>query len=98
MPFQVTMVSSYLVDVYKRHEFDSRIRSAYRIEPYMDYSRCSMQPGWNITVSYTHLDVYKRQILALVILIFVFLLFHMLLDTYKRYFDEVVAGIDKRCV
>ena len=25
-------------------EFDSRIRSAYRIEPYMDYSRCSMQP------------------------------------------------------
>lgn len=26
-------------------EFDSRIRSAYRIEPYMDYSRCSMQPG-----------------------------------------------------
>ena len=29
-------------------EFDSRIRSAYRIEPYMDYSRCSMQPGWNI--------------------------------------------------
>ena len=29
-------------------EFDSRIRSAYRIEPYMDYSRCSMQPGWII--------------------------------------------------
>ena len=34
-------------------------------------------------------------ILALVIIIFVFLLFHMLLDTYKRYFDEVVTGIDK---
>ena len=29
-------------------EFDSRIRSAYRIKLYMDYSRCSMQPGWNI--------------------------------------------------
>ena len=26
-------------------EFDSRIRSAYRIEPYMDYSRGSMQPA-----------------------------------------------------
>ena len=34
-------------------------------------------------------------ILALVIIIFVFLLFPMLLDTYKRYFDEVVTGIDK---
>lgn len=34
-------------------------------------------------------------LLALVIIIFVFLLFHMLLDTYKRYFDEVVTGIDK---
>ena len=34
-------------------------------------------------------------ILTLIIIIFVFLLFHMLLDTYKRYFDEVVTGIDK---
>lgn len=34
-------------------------------------------------------------ILALIIIVFVFLLFHMLLDTYKRYFDEVVSGIDK---
>ena len=33
-------------------------------------------------------------ILALIIIVFVFLLFHMLLDTYKRYFDEVVSGID----
>ena len=39
--------------------------------------------------------VNMQFILALVIIIFVFLLFHMLLDTYKRYFDEVVAGIDK---
>ena len=39
--------------------------------------------------------VNMQFILALVIIIFVFLLFHMLLDTYKRYFDEVVTGIDK---
>ena len=39
--------------------------------------------------------VNTQFILALVIIIFVFLLFHMLLDTYKRYFDEVVTGIDK---
>ena len=38
--------------------------------------------------------VNMQFILALVIIIFVFLLFHMLLDTYKRYFDEVVTGID----
>lgn len=34
-------------------------------------------------------------ILALLIIVFVFLLFHMLLGTYKRYFDEVVSGIGK---
>ena len=39
--------------------------------------------------------VNMQFILALVIIIFVFLLFRMLLDTYKRYFDEVVTGIDK---
>ena len=39
--------------------------------------------------------VNMQFILALVIIIFVFSLFHMLLDTYKRYFDEVVTGIDK---
>ena len=39
--------------------------------------------------------VNMQFILTLVIIIFVFLLFHMLLDTYKRYFDEVVTGIDK---
>ena len=39
--------------------------------------------------------VNMQFILTLIIIIFVFLLFHMLLDTYKRYFDEVVTGIDK---
>lgn len=34
-------------------------------------------------------------ILCFVIIIFVFLLFHMLLHSYKRYFDEVISGIDK---
>lgn len=34
-------------------------------------------------------------ILVVVIIIFVFLLFRMLLYSYKGYFDEVVAGIDK---
>lgn len=29
-------------------EFNSRIQSAYQIEPHMEHSRCSMQPGWNI--------------------------------------------------
>ena len=29
-------------------EFNSRIQSAYQIEPCMKHSRCSMQPGWNI--------------------------------------------------
>lgn len=29
-------------------KFNSRIQSAYQIEPIMEYSRCSMQPGWNI--------------------------------------------------
>lgn len=34
-------------------------------------------------------------LLAIVIIIFVFLLFRMLLYSYKKYFDEVVSGIDK---
>lgn len=34
-------------------------------------------------------------ILTIVIIIFVFFLFRMLLYSYKRYFDEVVSGIDK---
>lgn len=34
-------------------------------------------------------------ILGIVIIIFVFLLFYMLLYSYKRYFDEVLSGIDK---
>ena len=34
-------------------------------------------------------------ILGIVIILFVFLLFHMLLHSYKRYFDEVLLGIDK---
>ena len=34
-------------------------------------------------------------ILTIVVIIFVFLLFRMLLYSYKRYFDEVVSGIDK---
>ena len=29
-------------------EFNSRIQIAYQIEPVMEYSRCSMQRGWNI--------------------------------------------------
>lgn len=34
-------------------------------------------------------------ILTIVIIVFVFLLFRMLLYSYKKYFDEVVSGIDK---
>lgn len=34
-------------------------------------------------------------ILTIVIIVFVFLLFCMLLYSYKKYFDEVVSGIDK---
>lgn len=34
-------------------------------------------------------------ILAIVVIVFVFLLFRMLLYSYKRYFDEVISGIDK---
>lgn len=34
-------------------------------------------------------------ILTIVIIVFVFLLFRMLLYSYKKYFDEVVLGIDK---
>ena len=30
------------------YEFNSRIQTVYRIEPIMEYSRCSMQRGWNI--------------------------------------------------
>lgn len=30
------------------HEFNARIQKAYQIEPSMEYSRCSMQPGWNV--------------------------------------------------
>lgn len=29
-------------------EFNSRIQTCYKIEPIMEYSRCSMQRGWNI--------------------------------------------------
>lgn len=29
-------------------EFNERIQSAYQIKPCMEYSRCSMQAGWNI--------------------------------------------------
>ena len=29
-------------------DFNERIQSAYQIKPYMKYSRCSMQAGWNI--------------------------------------------------
>ena len=29
-------------------EFHSRIQSKYQIEPRMEYSRCSMQAGWNM--------------------------------------------------
>lgn len=29
-------------------DFNNRIQSAYRIEPCMEHSRCSMQAGWNI--------------------------------------------------
>ena len=29
-------------------EFNERIQSAYQIKPCMEYSRCSMQSGWNI--------------------------------------------------
>lgn len=34
-------------------------------------------------------------ILSITIILFVFLLFHMLLHSYKKYFDEVLSGIDK---
>lgn len=34
-------------------------------------------------------------IIGMTIIIFMLMLFHLLLDSYKRYFDEVVAGIDK---
>ncbi|WP_321012153.1 sensor histidine kinase [Eisenbergiella sp.] len=36
-----------------------------------------------------------QYLLTIVIIIFVFLLFRMLLYSYKKYFDEVVSGIDK---
>lgn len=29
-------------------EFNSRIQSAYKIEPSVEHSRCSLQAGWNI--------------------------------------------------
>lgn len=29
-------------------EFNNGIQAAYQVEPYMEYSRCSMQRGWNI--------------------------------------------------
>lgn len=29
-------------------DFNERIQSAYQIKPCMEYSRCSMQAGWNI--------------------------------------------------
>lgn len=29
-------------------EFNSRIQSAYQIEPSVEHSRCSLQAGWNI--------------------------------------------------
>ena len=31
-----------------QEELNSRIRFAYQLEPQMDYSRCTMQPGWKI--------------------------------------------------
>ncbi len=29
-------------------DFNNRIQSTYRTRPCMEYSRCSMQAGWNI--------------------------------------------------
>lgn len=29
-------------------ELDSRLRTLYQIEPSIEYSSCSMQPGWNV--------------------------------------------------
>lgn len=29
-------------------ELDSKLRELYGIEPAIEYSRCSMQPGWNL--------------------------------------------------
>lgn len=46
-------------------------------------------------VYFNAVTVNLQFIIGIVIIIFVFLLFHMLLYSYKRYFDEVIAGIDK---
>lgn len=46
-------------------------------------------------VYFNAVTVNLQFIIGIIIIIFVFLLFHMLLYSYKRYFDEVIAGIDK---
>lgn len=46
-------------------------------------------------VYFNAVTVNLQFIIGIVIIIFVFLLFHILLYSYKRYFDEVIAGIDK---
>lgn len=41
------------------------------------------------------ITVNMQYILAIVIIVFAFLLFRMLLYSYKKYFEEVILGIDK---
>ena len=53
-------------------EFNERIQSAYQIKPCMEYSRCSMQAGWNIKYkkggkSLCTLDPMQDYFIALVV-------------------------------
>lgn len=34
-------------------DFNNRIQFTYRTRPCMEYSRCSMQAGWNINLNYS---------------------------------------------
>lgn len=59
-------------------------------------ARCfSMSEKEADLVYFSAVTVNMQFILAIVIIIFAFLLFRMLLYSYKKYFDEVVSGIDK---
>lgn len=58
-------------------------------------ARCFSISDNEADMAYFKLVVMNMQfILAAVIIIFVFFLFCMLLNSYKKYFDEVVSGID----
>lgn len=46
-PPTMKQVESY-IDSSLWNEFNEYIQMHYHIVPYMEYSRCSMQPGWNL--------------------------------------------------